>query len=704
MATFLTQLLSPLLRPARCGTWLLAGLFVLAGVAQAGDLNGTWRGSYLCGKVKTNLVLTITQTPPGDLQTEFAFQVTAGPHRNKQGRFLMQGDYRDADGTFRLKPTESIDMPRGFVPTPLSGTLAHDGTRLSGRVEVQGCSSFEVTRDTSAQGARVDMIPASGAVVRPEAPVVDSQTDFCGRIMAWSDRAEQEHPELGGGVARVDAISEIIKPLYADAHFIPVFGASLTALDSKQRKTIAQRMHKCFVAPQYRDRFNGWRRQSIDRPLLVARQALDDFVVMARANQVWRDQAWQALGQAAGTDRAAYLRALDFGRRLSSHDGDMWPSERVALMEKVAEERRRSAESQLVHVVDDLIERKASMDTLHAITRALNERELLGDNVVAVAQRETLRLQQRMDAILTDYMAQEEARLRGRGQGVEALEQGLKWHGEVQSRYRSFLDRAPVVELMARFAAQREGDLQAAHDELVQRFSQATQASALDADSRNYLDSRIDGESPQARRLLAALDRRKQEIKIEDERSRYSPRERELMVVAGELPLRVPDTYSEPDAGEIHLAVMRELADLGGRLLSGTVAEVGMPPFDRFLFVRVELKVLDKQSCQPSNAREYACTYRHGLVFSIPEGSYAFLRMGGRSELFEQMVNDYIKALNSAEPAATTQTFRLTSAGWRSPSIRDKGVKAIMDTYVEMAASLPDCTLMDWGGGKFTCE
>src|SRR3546814_16326199 len=86
------------------------------------------------------------------------------------------------------------------------------------------------------------------------------------------------------------------------------------------------------------------------------------------------------------------------------------------------------------------------MDTLHAITRALNDRDLLGDNTVAVAQRETVRLQQRMNAILTGYMDHEEARLQNRGQGLQALEQGLLWYAELQSRYRPFLNQPPVVE------------------------------------------------------------------------------------------------------------------------------------------------------------------------------------------------------------------------------------------------------------------
>src|SRR5690606_25747936 len=110
----------------------------------------------------------------------------------------------------------------------------------------------------------------------------------------------------------------------------------------------------------------------------------------------------------------------------------------------------------------------------------------------------------------------------------------------------------------------------------------------------------------------------------------YSSRENQLMASPGRPPLTVPVSYTEPDNEEISLAIMREMTAGGGRMLSPTAVEIGVPPFDQFMPIRLDSAKVEKEVCKPMDrSPAYTCSFRLFLRISLPERSRQFLSLGG---------------------------------------------------------------------------
>lgn len=184
----------------------------------------------------------------------------------------------------------------------------------------------------------------------------------------------------------------------------------------------------------------------------------------------------------------------------------------------------------------------------------------------------------------------------------------------------------------------------------------------------------------------------------------YSPRENKLMASPGRLPVVVPETYSEPDEEEIRLAIMRDMVAGGGRMLSPTAVEIGAPPFDQLMPVRLDATKVEKDSCEPmSGPLAYTCKFRLYLKMSFPPQSMGFLRMGGGNEFFESLLNKQVDAVNNATPGLRAHVFVLTDQGWRSPSMRKESIEATLKTYSETLSDWPECRLVQVGN-QLRCD
>ncbi len=184
----------------------------------------------------------------------------------------------------------------------------------------------------------------------------------------------------------------------------------------------------------------------------------------------------------------------------------------------------------------------------------------------------------------------------------------------------------------------------------------------------------------------------------------YSPRENKLMASPGRLPVIVPETYSEPDEEEIRLAIMRDMAAGGGRMLSPTAVEIGAPPFDQLMPIRLDATKVEKESCNPvTGPLAYTCKFRLYLKVSLPPQSKSFLNMGGGNEFFDGLMSKYFASVNNATPGLRAHVFVLTDQGWRSPSMRKESIDATLKTYAETLSHWPECRLVQ-AGNQLRCD
>lgn len=184
----------------------------------------------------------------------------------------------------------------------------------------------------------------------------------------------------------------------------------------------------------------------------------------------------------------------------------------------------------------------------------------------------------------------------------------------------------------------------------------------------------------------------------------YSPRENKLMASPGRPPVIVPETYSEPDEEEIRLAIMRDMAAGGGRMLSPSAVEIGAPPFDQLMPIRLDATKVEKDSCtQMSDSVAYTCKFRLFLKMSLPPQSRSFINMGGGNQFFDNLLDKYLASVNNATPGLKAHVFVLTDQGWRSPSMRKESVDATLKTYAETLSDWPECRLVQVGN-QLRCD
>jgi hypothetical protein len=73
-----------------------------------------------------------------------------------KGSFLMEGLYNKDTGNLNLAPARWINKPAGNVGmVPLSGKVSADKMTFTGRVEFQGCKTFDLKRIKINQGSPI---------------------------------------------------------------------------------------------------------------------------------------------------------------------------------------------------------------------------------------------------------------------------------------------------------------------------------------------------------------------------------------------------------------------------------------------------------------------------------------------------------------------------------------------------------------------
>ncbi|NYT61174.1 hypothetical protein H0A66_02380 [Alcaligenaceae bacterium] len=709
------------------GVVALSSMF--AGAAGAAELDGAWQGTYACPS-PTDLTFIIKHTTPGKVQAEFVFQPKGSARRIAPGHFPMKGTYNTADQSFDLVPGVAHTMPPGYMTVKVRGRLvSRSGSANVLSLHIHTCRETELKRvpDTTAEQAYSQYASAQPTpskptarvpAIRPNPPARSQLIDagFCDRAIAWLNQLEDEVPFPGPAYRGNASPVELLHPLFTDERFKSVVGKVYTDLQDKELRTIGSEVSFCLQRakqdPSTRSKKRNGLRFIFDTTVGVV--DIKKFVVSARENQTWRVATWKEI-QAKDAGLQTYDGIVEFTRTLAGRDSDMWPREKEAFYKQVVEQRRESAEPALRERVEKLLKAEVTPALLADLAVQLKPGQLWEDNTPDAGRRETLRLEQKRDKVLAQLAKQEQARLKTRGKGLEALAWGLAWMPQFESSFASFKDHPSVIALQEQFQQLRKQDLSKGRRDLLALIKEGEQAGALGKEVGKYIDRRFDAGSEEGQLIFAALDQRINELSIkarelELERHyalvalNHSKRENRLMASPGRLPLTVPESYTEPDDQEIGLAIMREMTAGGGRMLSPTTVEIGAPPFDRLMPIRLDSMKVEKEKCKRmSDSHAYTCSFRHFLQLSFPEQTRQFFRRGGYNEFFEGMIEKLLKSVNNAKPGVKTHVFVLTGKGWRSPTMRQQSIEATLKFYADTISAFPQCKLVQVGN-QFMCD
>lgn len=707
--------------PSAVARKLLTGVVALssmfAGALSAQELLGTWRGTYECPG-PTDLTLIIKRATSRDMQADFVFQPMGGAKRVTPGQFPMKG--RRTVGTgFWLTPAAAGTMPPGFKTVELSSALINDGANkkvLS--VHIKTCGRGTLSRVPDVTAAEAYSQYASGSFTPIQVPARAQLLDagICGRIVAWSNQLEDEHPFPGPAYRGSGQPSaELVRPLFTDERFKPVVGKVFTDMQRGELSTMGSKVRQCLLAAKLDPSTRANKTNRLMYPFTSGEgKAVSEFVVSARDNQAWRDATWKEI-QAKSPGPQTYDGIVEFSRTLATRDSDMWPREKEAFHKLIDKKRQESAEPALVEQVEKLLIASTTSALLRDLDAQLKSSQLWKDNAPDAVQRETWRLKQKRDHVFAQLIKHEQEQLNSRGKGMEALAWGREWAPRFQTTFASFRDHPSVIAVQTQFQQLRTIDLSDARSDLLALIQAATQAVALDTEVAKYIDKSYDAAAEDGRLILAALDERKKEIRIEAqqrERERryaleamnYSSRENQLMASPGHLPLTVPASYTEPDDEEISLAIMREMTAGGGRTLSRSAVEIGVPPFDQIMPIRLDSTKVEKEECKRmDSSHAYTCSFRHFLRVSFPENTRQFFSLGGGNAMFDGMLQKYLASINNARPGVVAHVFVLTYQGWRSPTMRQQSIEAVLNTYAETFSGWPKCNLVQIGN-QFRCD
>ena len=112
------------------------------------EVDGAWRGSYTCGRLKIGLRLNLKadapRNPAETVEVKGTFEFFPLPESAQivPGSYELAGSY--TQGRLIVNGSHWVDQPRGYVMVGLNGLLV--GTNLTGTASGAGCSTFEVRR------------------------------------------------------------------------------------------------------------------------------------------------------------------------------------------------------------------------------------------------------------------------------------------------------------------------------------------------------------------------------------------------------------------------------------------------------------------------------------------------------------------------------------------------------------------------------
>jgi uncharacterized protein with FMN-binding domain len=109
-------------------------------------LNGTWEGSYTCQQGLTKLKLIVKAKSLDNIRAFFVFSADESNPTVPVGSFKMQGS-ATSTGAIKLKATDWLKKPDGYLTVDLEGNISASDRRISGNiVSTTPCTTFNVVK------------------------------------------------------------------------------------------------------------------------------------------------------------------------------------------------------------------------------------------------------------------------------------------------------------------------------------------------------------------------------------------------------------------------------------------------------------------------------------------------------------------------------------------------------------------------------
>jgi hypothetical protein len=525
-----------------------ASLVIAAVQTTTPDLRGIFTGTYICSQRQFGLQLSFEPRSPSQLTAVVTFFTPGTDASQPLGTFRADGTFDPATSAFRLQPTSWIKPATTFTMFAFSGAYDAAPGRVKGTIQAPGCTGFDATRDeqasrrlaaeAAAQDAMFANAPTSLAAARGPA-------EQCLVIGKWYSRFKREFPSVNILRSMADDLSRNALNLFMDEEFSPVFGKPFDKMTDEERRTIMLAIREC--GSQQKDQGDLFMYQNALGGPLRGTIFSADVISQLAYRRTLRQQHQQLLKDLpalpatdASLDRVTALRDSEL-----KNFAVLWPSEHRELSEAIDAAGARLASPAVERWVDAVVAGATGYPGLAEVMAARSR--LTGvrqppaagtvsrpapasrgsavavrasgpsDVYLAMAsdearKRSESKLQARADALVRDLIAVETTKLASLGTGLQALEAGSAWYGNVIVSFGSLSSHAAVQEAIGTLETRRQKDLAAGADAVLAKVNQAQTVAQVRAITATYFGVPSDRTNAAASRVLTAAATREQKL------------------------------------------------------------------------------------------------------------------------------------------------------------------------------------------------
>lgn len=679
-----------------------------AAFAAGSDVLGIWKGTFYCYPYNQAFTLSILPDASGEseLSAELSYEIIDPAGRDKGGGKMVSSGTFDAKAfTLSLASNRRKSEGRHYDMVALI-----DNGRIIGRFPnaTPGTCTF-ITGDRNG-GLNVPddpqerLSPADMQALRGQQKEFLRTTDLpalCDRVVRWVRRLKEEFPGDTNGA--MNKLYDASLPLLGDVEFEAFFGKRFDELTLSDRSNMTAVLRSgcrgsfgrdelglsMIAAGAFKETGQGGRRQSLSAAhgIRLLRSWRDDVLAVVQGMQASVDAIERLDG---------YLRAAE------AHFPPLWPSERAAFNATVDAAAKRLAPATAIARAEAAAAAAKGYDGLVSLAAWPQENaSLLGRLDAGQGQAAGDIVARRIDVVLRELVPAEEQAIPLEGTDRTALDETTRWYQDFSRRYSFVLGHEALAGLQGQFARRRGEILSALAPALVAQIGSLGDAREVDALLSEVLAVPGDRATEGGKTIAAAGEARWQVLERDRFLARFSKREQDLM--NGDGVLAVPGGYEEPTGEEVRLAMLREIASMGGSQIDERRAQLSIPPFGALGFgVEVTLGDASSLSCKPQ-APGYECTFTMPMQNRIPDEVRQFF---ASNPLYSKMVDLMAVALDLQREFSGTDEFVLTASGWRSPTAAARRLEGIVSHYDAMAEAAGDmadinCASLwgqtDWG-------
>jgi hypothetical protein len=519
---------------------------------------------------------------------------------------------------------------------------------------------------------------ASGDETAETAPA-DEPTQYqpptLDQIVAWASRIKQEKPDLDVGGSTGEQVYLLARNLFADDSFKPTFGTTYDQLTQTQRYVILRLLHK--NGNELRSNGNGVV-TLLDRPFMYvgtgSAAEMTVVVLWQRPVRGWVENMESSMTQMSG-EASDFDNIATMESQVKTSVALLWPSESAKFTKLIADTRTRLAVPILEASAVSTIASASGIEGVRSLTGWMTRQKKLLQYAPADEQAKLQkRLDAKVDELLEGLVAQDIRAIPNLGRGLEAVNAGNKWYGQLVQNYGFAIHRPLLVHAIGMLQARRADDLAEAGPAILADVGKQTTEDDLNAPAQKYFQVPGDDSTKTARQVQNLVGQRMAQFQRDKYMALFSAHERQWLKQDGTF--APPNPLPQPDADDLRVAVLRTMCRMGGKRVSANTIHYSNNPIATTMgiYVIMTLDHVDELSCT-RDPGGFKVDYRLHASFEMSKNISGI--MNSDDSLGSSMLRGMMDSVNGPSGMQSGR-FEFSDQGWWCPTMLERPVEVLI--------------------------